>query len=621
MSLEHGRMVGLGCMRLSTEPERDEASAIATLHAAFDAGVMLVDTADSYCLDETERGHNERLIARALAAWMGDRSRVTVATKGGLVRPDGRWQPDGRAIHLIAACEASCRALGVQRISLYQLHSPDPRVPLATSVRALAALKRDGLVDAVGLCNVTVGQIEEARRITEIDAIQVELSLWQDDHFLSGVASYCLANELRLLAYRPLGGRKALARTAANPVLNVIAARYGVTPFEIALAWLASFSPLVVPLPGATRVETAQSSARAVGLGLSYDDRTQIDGICPAARALRPTTTMHSMPARDDAEVVLIMGLPGAGKSTLARAYTTRGYQRLNRDDAGGTLRTVAMDVNRALGSGQSRLVLDNTYVSRKSRAPVIRAAAAHGVAVRGVWLDTSIDDAQVNAASRILQRYGQLLDEGELKVHRKRDPNAFPPKVQFRYQRELERPDVAEGFSRIDVVPFERTRDPAHTNRAVIVWCDGVLLGSRSNHRVPTGVDDVLIDPARAATLRGYKELGFRLLGLSWQPEIGEGRRSIAEVEALFARMNDLTGLGMDVAYCPHPAGPPRCWCRKPLPGLGVLLIRRHQLDPGGCIYVGEGAQDPGFARRLGFTFRSTEAFFAGSPVRTGPA
>jgi histidinol phosphatase-like enzyme len=237
------------------------------------------------------------------------------------------------------------------------------------------------------------------------------------------------------------------------------------------------------------------------------------------------------------------------------------------------------------------------------------------------VWLDTSIDDAQVNAASRILERYGRLLDEEDLQVHRKQDPGAFAPMVQYRYQRDLEPPDPVEGFSRIDVVPFERAHDSAHTNRAVIVWCDGVLLGSRSNQRVPTDVDDVLIDPARAATLRAYKELGFRLLGLSWQPEIGEGRRSVADAEALFARMNDLTGLGMEVAYCPHPAGPPRCWCRKPLPGLGVLLIQRHQLDPSACIYVGEGAQDPAFARRLGFTFRGADAFFAAPAAQAGPA
>src|SRR5262249_54422268 len=118
-------LIGLGCMRLSTERDRDDTSAVRVLHAAFDAGVTLVDTADAYCWDERDAGHNERLIARALAAWPGDRSTILVATKGGLTRPDGRWAPDGRAIRLRAACEASLRALGVERIALYQLHAID----------------------------------------------------------------------------------------------------------------------------------------------------------------------------------------------------------------------------------------------------------------------------------------------------------------------------------------------------------------------------------------------------------------------------------------------------------------------------------------------------------------
>ena len=173
--MSDARPAALGCMRLSTERDRNDANSITVLHAAFDAGVTLLDTADAYCLDESEHGHNERLIARALSTWCGDRSRIGVATKGGITRPEGRWENDGRAKHLIAACEASRRALGVDRLGLYQLHAPDPRVPLSTSLRALARLKRDGLIGSIGLCNVTVGQIEEARRITEIDSIQVEL--------------------------------------------------------------------------------------------------------------------------------------------------------------------------------------------------------------------------------------------------------------------------------------------------------------------------------------------------------------------------------------------------------------------------------------------------------------
>ena len=212
-------------MRLSTAADRDDAAAVALLHAAFDAGVDFLDSADAYCLDASETGHNERLIARALASWNGDRSRIVAATKGGLVRPEGRWVADGRARHLVAACEASRRALGVERIALYQLHAPDPRTPLATSVRALAALKRSGLVERIGLCNVGLKQLEEALRLAEIDAVQVELSVLHDDSLWNGVAQRCLAERIPLVAYRPLGGYDKRAKLARDPVLVELAAR------------------------------------------------------------------------------------------------------------------------------------------------------------------------------------------------------------------------------------------------------------------------------------------------------------------------------------------------------------------------------------------------------------
>jgi len=609
------RSVALGCMRLSTDRDRDDARSVSVLHAALDAGVTLLDTADAYCWDEGERGHNERLIARALLTWQGDRSAIRVATKGGLVRPDGRWETNGRARHLAAACDDSCRALGVDRIDLYQLHAPDPRTPLATSVRALAALKRDGRIGGIGLCNVTVGQIEDARRAAEIDSIQVELSVWQDAALLSGVAEYCARHRLTLLAHRPLGGQRSRARTMADPALTAVAARHAATPFEIALAWLIDLSPVIIPLPGVTRVETAVSAAKAQGLALTDEDRRVLDDRFPAGRVLRQGPPREApaprRPLNGDAEVLIIMGLPAAGKTRLAAGLAAGGYLRVNRDEEGGSLRGLVPALGRALDAGTSRIVLDNTYVSRKSRAEVIRAASERGVPTRCIWLTTSVEEAQVNAASRLVARSNRLPDDAELRVLRKQDPGAFLPGVLFRYQRELEPPDPSEGFCRIDAVPFARQIDPSWVNRAVIVWCDEVLLRSRSGQRTPVDPDDVAVVEHRAATLARYRHEGWLVLGLSWQPEIAAGTRSDAEARAVFARMQEVLDLSLDVEYCPHAAGPPACWCRKPLPGLGVLLTHRHRLNPAKCIFVGAGPQDPGFARKLGFAYQHADGFF----------
>ncbi len=355
MTFESFVPVAMGCMRLSTDPERDAVRGVAVLHSALEAGVNVLDTSDAYCWDDSERGHNERLIARALATWSGDRSRILVATKGGLTRPGGRWEPNGRAKSLRAACQASREALGVERVSLYQLHAPDPRTPLQTSIRGLAALQRDGLIDAIGLCNVTVGQIEEAQRITDIATVQVELSLWQDAHVLSGVVDYCLQHQLKLLAFRPLGGPKGVRRACSDPTLAAIAGRHEATPAEVALAALSDLSDLIIPIPGPTRVETAHSIARARRLILTDDDRRLLDERFPVTRALRRRDRAQPTPAprRADGEVVLIMGLPGAGKSTLAADFTARGYHRLNRDEAGGSLRDVATALDRALADWQ----------------------------------------------------------------------------------------------------------------------------------------------------------------------------------------------------------------------------------------------------------------------------
>jgi energy-coupling factor transporter ATP-binding protein EcfA2 len=500
----------------------------------------------------------------------------------------------------------------LERLDLYQLHAPDPRTPLSTSIRALASLKRDGLIEAIGLCNVTVGQLEQARRIAEITSVQVELSIWNDDHLLSGVVSYCLANRLQLLAHRPLGGPSRRGRTRADPTLAAVARRHDVGPFEVARAWLMDLSDLIMPIPGATRVETVESIARSRLIRLTDEDREQLGRLLPAVRAIRYPAQGRQVSTASASlqtgEIALVMGLPAAGKSTFARSLVATGYHRLNRDEAGGSLRQLLPALDAAISSGATRVVLDNTYVSRKSRAQVIQAAAAADCRF-AARLSTSIEDAQTNAAWRIVSRYASCPTSGARPL-RARDVAAFcqcsvPVSAPARAARPV------RGFSRIDVVPFDRHLDPSFVNRAVIICC-GCAARSRLGLRVPLMPEDVEAMTDRAVVLRRYREEGYQLLGISWQPEIADGKQSAEGVAAIMRRMCDLLGVDIEVEYCPHAAGPPACWCRKPLPGLGVQFVQRHRLDPSQCIYVGSGPQDPGFARRLGFIYREASDFFA---------
>jgi aryl-alcohol dehydrogenase-like predicted oxidoreductase len=268
--------VGYGGMHLSIQDRPPEVQALRVVHAAVEAGVTLIDTADVYCLDDGEIGHNERLIARALRTSAVARENIIVATKGGMRRPGGRWEVDGRPEHLRAACHRSLEALGVERIDLYQLHTPDSRVPLAESVGALAELQREGKVRWIGLSNVSVPEIQTAERVVQVTSVQNRLNPFFREARTEGVVEYCTRQGIGFLAYSPIGGGRLNRKLPAHPVLRPMASRLGVTPHALVLAWVLARSPSVIVIPSARTVEHARDSITAADLELSEADLSAI---------------------------------------------------------------------------------------------------------------------------------------------------------------------------------------------------------------------------------------------------------------------------------------------------------------------------------------------------------
>jgi aryl-alcohol dehydrogenase-like predicted oxidoreductase/predicted kinase len=546
-------------MRLSTGDALAEEDALATIAAAAESGITVFDTARAY-------GDNEPLLARALRA-CGSHERARIVTKGGMTSAGGAWVPDGRAKAIRSDCEASLAALAGLPIDLYLLHAPDPRTPWQTSVRALARLVDEGLIRSIGLSNVNRRQLDEALELAPVAAVQVALSPFDDRALRGGVVDRCEDEGIAVIAHSPLGGPGRAGRVGRVEELVRVAEARSATPAEVALAWLLGLSPVVVPIPGARRPETARSAARAAALDLDADAAAVLTRAFGRPLVARPRL-------RAGAEVVVVMGIPGAGKSHVAEEYVARGYVRLNRDERGGTLRGLMVPLEEELASPEPRVVLDNTYLTRASRTYVLDAAARHGAPVRCVWLDTPLAQAQVNLTARLLDLFGQLPGPAELRELAKREQGVLAPTSQMRAARDLEPPSLDEGFVDVERLEFARARHSG-TREAVFVAASAV----RENSWSAAGDAPHLV--------------------FDWLPG-GSVDALGAEVERVAARV---TG-AVEAAVCPHPGGPPTCWCRPPLPGLILAFARAHDIDWSRSTLVGTSAAHRTLASTLGARF-----------------
>lgn len=334
-------------------------------------------------------------------------------------------------------------------------------------------------------------------------------------------------------------------------------------------------------------------------------------------------------------KVVMMVGFPASGKGyhvthhTVSRgrgndiaAFPTEGVEPrvLNRDMRGGTMAGLLLDFQKALAAPLGLIWLDNTYCTVEDRAPFIAATKAAGFKIVCRWMATSAEDAQVNALHRMWDRYETVfMDAAAIKAHPRasKDPNMFPAAAIFSYKKRFEKPTVEEGFSHVEKIEFVRNPPSEFaTNKAVILDYDGTLrrdaLEVGGEYHYPVRPDQVEILPRRKEVLESWKKRGYLLLGASTQSGVAKGHLSMADAHACFKRTNDLLGQDIGYEFCPHGSFPVSCYCRKPQAGIGILLTRKHNLNPSECVFVGDLGTDRTFAQRCGFQFQTADEFFA---------
>ena len=271
--------IGLGGMPMSIEGRPDEDRSIATIHAALEIGITLIDTADAYHLTANDVGHNETLIAKALASYGGDTSDVLVATKGGHLRPgDGSWTLNGSPAYLKQAAEESLKRLGVDAIGLYQFHRPDPATPYEESIGAIRDLLDAGKIRLAGISNANPAQIRQANDILGGRLVSVQNQF--SPRFRSSEPELELCDELGIafLPWSPLGGiTNASELGSKHPAFHRIANELGISPQKVTLAWMLAKSPHVIPIPGSSRPETIRDSYTAIDVQLTPEQIAELD--------------------------------------------------------------------------------------------------------------------------------------------------------------------------------------------------------------------------------------------------------------------------------------------------------------------------------------------------------
>jgi HAD superfamily hydrolase (TIGR01662 family) len=304
----------------------------------------------------------------------------------------------------------------------------------------------------------------------------------------------------------------------------------------------------------------------------------------------------------------MLVGLPASGKSSVAKEYIEKGYVHLNRDSAGGKVINLLPKMQQAISEGKN-VILDNTFLTKESRAPFIQACTELKVAVDCIHIGSSFDDCQYNACQRMYDKFGKVLSNEEIK-QQKKDPNTFPLAVLFSARKRFE-PPAGEGLASVAYCKFVRKYNESFTNRALILDFDDTIRQTKNDEFYPIDTDNIEILPNRKEKLQEYIDKGYILLGVSNQSGVHKGVLTKEKATECFEFTNKLLGHKIDYRFDIGPARPPFEYTRKPYVGFGVEFVNKYKLKNSECIMVGDLHTDVGFAKSCGFQYYDQKDFF----------
>ena len=309
-------------------------------------------------------------------------------------------------------------------------------------------------------------------------------------------------------------------------------------------------------------------------------------------------------------EVVIIIGSQASGKSTLSNKYKQIGYTYLNRDSLGynAKIKHLYPLLESALKRGEN-VVIDNTHPTIKSRSEFIKIAKQFDCTVTAQVMTTSIEDCQLNAVSRMIKKYGKLINNEDIKQFK--DSNLFPIAVLFNYRNIYEAPTLFEGFNSIEYTKFSRVWGDEYNSKALFLDYDGTIRETISGEFYPRTPADVKILPNRIKKLIEYQRNGYKLFGISNQSGIHKGLLTHEQTKDCFDKTNKLLGLDIEYAYCPHASAPITCYCRKPSVGMVAFFIEKYKISTEKSKFVGNAGTDRTCANRIGIKYYEKSEFF----------